>query len=253
MFLWVSSCLSSFFCFFLLCFSSSFDISRVRFICSTCFCPIDLPLSFIIGSSLYSLGIFFFSLCVFVLAFLSVVVGSLFGHFLVSWLHLFCACFVLCVVCKTCSQFICFGSQQNPPFGQHLSFASRHMPPLAIHASRLAAFAALANAFSFSWPACLACRLLCCTIAFTTAFDLSPASYLSISVMHSVEPLGIRQAPAFWLTGFWVSYGSLAFSSGDLVSGPHPPGCAVLFIQGRSGGAYPLMGPMALEQKLVTL
>ena len=70
-----------------------------------------------------SLGIFGFSLFVFVLAFLLEVAGSLFGHFLVSWLHLFCACFVLCVVCKTCSQFICFGSQQNPPFGQHLSFA----------------------------------------------------------------------------------------------------------------------------------
>ena len=153
MFLWVSSCLSSFVCFFLLCFRCSFDISRVRFICSTSFCPSVLLLSLYI--SLYSLCRFFvFSLCVFVLAFLFEVVGSLFGHFLVSWLHLFCAFFGLCVVCKTCSQFICFGSQQNPPFGQHLSFASRHMPPLAIHASRLAAFAAafaaLANAFSFS-------------------------------------------------------------------------------------------------------
>ena len=90
MFLWVSSCLSSFFCFFLLCFRSSFDISRVRFICSTSFCPSVLLLSLYI--SLYSLCRFIvFSLCVFVLAFLFEVVGSLFGHFLVSWLHLFSA------------------------------------------------------------------------------------------------------------------------------------------------------------------
>ena len=116
MFLWVSSCLSSFFCFFLLCFRSSFDISRVPIICSTSFWPLVFPVSLYI--SLYSvcLFIFAFSLCVFVLAFLFEVVGSLFGHFLVSWLHLFCAFFGLCVVCKTCSQFICFGSQQNPSF-----------------------------------------------------------------------------------------------------------------------------------------
>ena len=149
MFLWVSSCFSSFFCFFLLCFRSSFDISRVRIICSTSFCPIDLPSFRYI--SLYSLCVYsLLDIAFSVLPFLFQVDDSFFGHFLVSWLHLFCAFFGLCVVCKTCSQFICFGSQQNPPFGQHLSFASRHMPPLAIHASRLAAFAALANAFSFS-------------------------------------------------------------------------------------------------------
>ena len=44
------------FCFLLLCFRSSFDISRLPFICSTSFCPIDLLLSLLL--SLYSLVIF---------------------------------------------------------------------------------------------------------------------------------------------------------------------------------------------------
>ena len=47
MFLWVSSGpLLSLLFFFLLCFRSSFDISRVPCICSTCFCPKVLPFPF---------------------------------------------------------------------------------------------------------------------------------------------------------------------------------------------------------------
>ena len=132
MFLWVSSGpLLSLLFFFLLCFRSSFDISRVPCICSTCFCPKVLPFPFsplLLCFCMYSFVIFvLLHLRVFLFVLSFEVAGSLIRHFLVSWSHLFCTCFVLWVVCKTCSQFICFRCQlAPPPFGQHLSFALRN-------------------------------------------------------------------------------------------------------------------------------